>query len=211
MSQQVSEDRGRAPQEKGNGLLTWLGGIGIVVAVCVLGGIATLLVRSAHEAREVAKAGEHLPATGTYDLVTEPAGDRTATVDDGRVRVQATQVAVSATTISVSLTWSSDEAVQLSCATTSAPGGSWWASSTSLPSAVTEQTSGSCPATGSLTIGANQPATDRHVFARDAAWGDGPATLAVWTVPDAATDPDRTTPATAELTVDLSQARFSAS
>lgn len=211
MSPQVMDGRGTTQQRQGGGPLVWLGGIAIVVAVCVLAGIATLLVRSAREAHEVARAGEHLPELGTYDLSVVPADARTATVQDG-VRVAASAVTVTAKTVEVSLTWSTTGSgdVRLPCAPSSAPGGSWWATSAALPSSASEQSSGSCPADGNLTIAPDRPATDRHVFARDAAWGDGPARLAVWEVPDAATDPDRTTPATAELTVDLAGARFTA-
>lgn len=212
MSQQATDHRDTTPQQRG-GPLVWLGGIAIVVAVCVLVTIATLLVRSAREAHEVAQAGEHLPQIGTYDLTTQPGDSRTATIADGTVRVEATTVVVAAKTVSVSLTWSTTTSgsVQLSCAPNSAPGGSWWAESEALAASASEQSSASCPADGSLSIAVDQPVTDKHVFARDAAWGDGPAKLSVWTVADAATDPDRTTPATAELTVDLSQARFNAS
>lgn len=206
------DDRGTTRRQRG-GPLVWLGGIAAVVAVGVLITIASLLIRSAREAHEVARAGEHLPQLGTYDLTTQPGEGRTTTVDDGAVRVEATSVVVSAKTVSVALTWSTTTGrdVQLSCASDSAPGGSWWATSDALAASASEQSSASCPATGALDVAADRPVTDRHVFARDAAWGDGPATLAVWTVASATTDPDRTTPPTAQLTVDLSQARFTAS
>lgn len=192
-----------------------------MVVVAVVAGLVLVAlpgVRASLHGRPVQeRAGDALPATGTYDLSGLPLPGRSATPSPG-LRVTAEVVLVEEDEVRVALSWTNtaNTPTVWGCDGASAPAGRWWATPATdgadpgSPRAWSPQTGALCRTVddvAALDLGPGATAADFHRFPRDASWADGPVRLVGVSPDSGARGPGDVQDPDVDLVVDLGAVR----